>query len=379
MKKLLFILISFLCFGCKKTIEKKVETAVVSANIMHAKGFSIDKLKSGISIVKITSPWPNAEGSFTYALVPKNIQHKVTVNKGSYDAIITVPIEKIVVTSTTHVPALEALGVENTLIGFPQTEYISSEKTRKRISDGKVKELGNNEFINTEMVIALQPNAVIGFGLNNKNKAYNTISKSNTPVLYNGEWTEETPLAKAEWIKFFAALYALEKKGDSIFNTIKTNYLQAISLAKKATKKPTIMCGAMFKDVWYLPGGKSWAAQFLKDANSTYLWADNNKNGSLALGWENVLETAQNADFWLSPSNFKTYEELKNNSLHYEQFKPFKEKNIYSFTGTTGETGGILFFELAPTRPDLVLKDLIHIFHPELLPNYKSFFYQPLK
>ncbi len=378
MKKLLFVIAFFLCFSCKKTIEKKVEKATTSANVLYAKGFAIDKLESGISIIKVTSPWPNAEDSFTYALIPKNIQHKITINKEDYDAILTVPIENIVVTSTTHIPALETLGMENTLIGFPQTEYVSSKKTRKRITEGKVKELGNNEFINTEMVIALQPDAVIGFGLN-QNKAYNTISKSNIPVLYNGEWTEETPLAKAEWIKFFAALYALEKKGDSIFNTIKTDYLQTVALAKKATKKPTVMCGAMFKDVWYLPGGKSWAAQFLKDANTTYLWSDNTENGSLSLGWENVLETAQNADFWLSPSNFKTYGELKSSSPHYEQFKPFKEKNIYSFTSTTGETGGILFFELAATRPDLVLKDLIHIFHPELLPNYKSFFYQPLE
>ncbi len=378
MKKLLFVIAFFLCFSCKKTIEKKVEKAATSANVLYAKGFAINKLESGISIIKVTSPWPNAEDSFTYALIPKNIQHKVTINKEDYDAILTVPIENIVVTSTTHIPALEALDMENTLIGFPQTEYVSSKKTRKRISEGKVKELGNNEFINTEMVIALQPDAVIGFGLN-QNKAYSTISKSNIPVLYNGEWTEETPLAKAEWIKFFAALYALEKKGDSIFNAIKTDYLQTVALAKKATKKPTVMCGAMFKDVWYLPGGKSWAAQFLKDANTTYLWSDNTENGSLSLGWENVLETAQNADFWLSPSNFKTYSELKSSSPHYEQFKPFKEKNIYSFTSTTGETGGILFFELAATRPDLVLKDLIHIFHPELLPNYKSFFYQPLE
>ena len=299
--------------------------------------------------------------------------------KNVYDAIITVPIERIVVTSTTHIPALELLGVHKKLVGFPNTKFISSKKTRKRIDAGLVKELGNNENINTEMIIELNPDIIVGFGLNNQNKAYETIRMSNIPVVYNGDWTEETPLGKAEWIKFFGALFQLDKKADSLFNLTESSYNNAKLLAQRALKNPTVITGGLYKDVWYAAGGKSWMAQFLKDAHSRYLWGDTEESGSLPLSFESVFEKGRDAQFWISPSLYNSYEEMLKVNKHYKAFDTFKNKKIYSYTNTRGETEGILFFELAPTMPDIVLKDLIHIFHPELLPDYKPFFIKPLK
>ncbi|MFW2377172.1 MAG: ABC transporter substrate-binding protein, partial [Cellulophaga baltica] len=295
-----------------------------------------------------------------------------------YDAIVTVPITNVVVTSTTHIPVLEALGVEHTLVGFPDTKYISSQKTRKLISEGKVKELGQNETINTELLLALQPNLVVGFSIHNENKMYETIQRANIPVVYNGDWTEETPLGKAEWIKFFAPFYGLEKKADAIFQDITNNYLAAKELATKATNKPTVLSGAIYNDVWYLPGGKSWASKFIEDANASYIFKDTDDAGSLSLSWESVLDKGKKADYWISPSQFTSYKDMTANSLHYQQFDSFKHKKVYSFANTTGETGGLLYYELAPNRPDLVLKDLIHIFHPELIPEYTPTFFKPI-
>ncbi|MEB8347555.1 ABC transporter substrate-binding protein, partial [Flavobacteriaceae bacterium KMM 6898] len=220
----LILLLAF--WSCKQGPKEELPSSLPTEDILisHAQGFTITKTSLGITIIKITSPWPNADAVFTYALVPREKLAIITLNRDEYDAIIATPIEKIVVTSTTHIPALEALGVENSLIGFPNTDYISSEKTRTRIAQNQVQELGNNEAINAEMVIALQPDVVVGFSIDNRNKAYNTIQNSNIPVVYNGDWTEETPLGKAEWIKFFAPFYHLDKKADSIFTAIETNY-----------------------------------------------------------------------------------------------------------------------------------------------------------
>ncbi|MET7027791.1 ABC transporter substrate-binding protein [Sediminicola luteus] len=381
MKTLRCLLLLLVFWSCKQEPKEKLPLSIPSevVAIAHAKGFAINKSSEGITTIKITSPWPNAEAAFTYALIPREKLAYITLNKDEYDAIIATPIEKIVVTSTTHIPALEALGVENTLIGFPNTEYISSEKTRNRIAKNQVQELGNNEVINTEMVIALQPDVVVGFSIDNRNKAYSTIQNSNIPVVYNGDWTEETPLGKAEWIKFFAPFYHLEKKADSIFAAIKTNYDQAKILALKAKVKPSVLSGALYKDVWYLPGGKSWASNFISDANADYLWKGSAETGSLSLSLESVLDTAKEADFWISPSQYTSYNQLEDGNRHYTQFKAFKDRKIYTFANTTGATGGLLYYELAPNRPDLVLKDLIHIFHPELLPGYKPFFFKPLE
>lgn len=381
MKYLFFPIFLLLFFSCKQ--EKKHSLSFPSVQkkiaISNAEGFSIENLEGGITVIRITSPWPGAETGFTYALVPRKKLSSTTLDKSAYDAIITVPVNKVVATSTTHIPVLEALGEINALVGFTNTQYISSKTARKRIDGGKIQELGNNEAINTELVLALRPDVVFGFGIDGQNKAYGTLKRSGIPVVYNGDWTEGSPLGKAEWIKFFAPFFGKEKEADSIFTAIRSNYLKVRSLAKKAQNKPTVLSGALYKDVWYLPAGESWAAQFLEDANAEYLWKGTKGTGSLSLSLENVLEKGQKADFWISPSEYTSYNGIKEGNRHYTQFDAYRNKKIYTYANTKGATGGLLYYELGPARPDVVLKDLVHIFHPGLLPDYRPYFFKPLE
>ena len=380
MNKALLFLFLLCIYSCKQPKKETISSTFLTlpTNIDYAQGFTIEKTSPDVTIIRISSPWPESEESFTYALVPKEKLSTIILNSDEYNAIIGVPVQNIVVTSTTHIPALEALGETGKLIGFPDTKYISSPKTRKRINEGLVQELGNNESLNSEMVIALNPEVVVGFSINHENKAYETIQRSNIPVVYNGDWTEETPVGKAEWIKFFAPFFQKEKEADSIFNSIKDNYNNAKVLAEKAKNRPKVLSGALYKDIWYLPGGKSWASTFIEDANAEYLWNSNTSTGSLSLSLESVIERGHDADFWISPSQFGSYSELREANRHYTQFSAFRNKNVFTYANSKGETGGLLYFELAPIRPDLVLKDLIYIFHPELLPNYAPTFFKPL-
>lgn len=380
MNKIYLILFLLCLYSCKQPKGEAVSNSVLlpDNNIEYAQGFTLERTSPDITIIKVLSPWPESGDSFTYALVPKEKLSAITLNSEEYDAIIGVPVQNIVVTSTTHIPALEALGETDKLIGFPNMEYVSSPKTRIRINEGLVQELGNNEALNSEMVIALHPEVVIGFSINRENRAYETIQRSHIPVVYNGDWTEETPLGKAEWIKFFAPFFQKEKEADLIFKSIEDNYNNAKALAEKAKNRPKVLSGALYKDIWYLPGGKSWASKFIEDANAEYLWNGTPATGSLSLSLESVLERAQNADFWISPSQFGSYSALKEANQHYAQFSAFRNKKTYTYANTKGETGGLLYFELAPNRPDLVLKDLIQIFHPELLPDYIPTFFKPL-
>lgn len=365
-------------FNCKnKEVQPSLKLDVATVNLSYAKGFEITHHEN-FTTLTINSPWPKAEKTYRYALVKKNMASKITLNKDEFDGIITIPIEKMVVTSTTHIPALELLEVEESLIGFPGTDYISSEKTRTRIDNGNIRELGKNEGINTEVLLDIQPNVVIGFGIDGNNKNFETIKKSGIPVIYNGDWMEQSPLAKAEWIKFFGVLYNKKKEADSIFNSIEKSYLEAKSLASNTQNKPTILSGAMHKDIWYLPNGKSTEAQILKDANVNYLWSDTEGSGSISLNFEVVFEKAKKADLWINPSYYTSYEALEKANQHYTKFDAFKNKNIYTFAKTTGSTGGVLYYELGIARPDLVLKDIIKICHPELLDNYKPYFFKPI-
>jgi iron complex transport system substrate-binding protein len=373
-----FLLVTF--FSCKKEANSVLlkTTDNTQTNLKYAKGFSSNNSES-FKILEIQNPWPKAEKTYRYAIIDRKKIALITLNKDEYDGIILTPIEKIVVTSTTHIPALELLGVEQTLVGFPGSNYVSSEKTRQRIDDGLVRELGKNEGINTEVLLELNPDLVVGFGVDGTNKSLNTIKNANIPVIYNGDWVETSALAKAEWIKFFGVLFNKEKEADSIFNQIETDYLQAKKLASKVKTKPSVLSGAMHKDVWYLPSGTSPEAQLLKDANVNYLWSETTVKGSLPLSFETVFDKAKNADLWLSPSYYTSLETLKKANEHYTKFDAFINKNIYTFSNTTGKTGGVLYYELGMARPDLVLKDIINICHPELLSDYESYFFKKLE
>lgn len=370
-------ILSLLFFlGCKQNNgNKNSEILTIDNSVKYAKGLELYKY-NGFTVMKVTKPWPEATRGFTYVLKEKGGSIPDSLKEFP---IISIPIQSIVVTSTTHIPALEMLDVENTLIGFPSTNFISSSKTRKRIDAGKVREVGVNESLNSEVLIDLKPDAIVSFGINNNNSAIDNLKKSGLNVLINGDWTEQSPLGKAEWIKFFGALYNLDAKANFIFSTIEKNYNNALKLANKTAVKPTVLSGAMYQEQWYVPQGESWASHFLKDAKANYLWSKTKGFGSLSLSFEKVLVEGQNAEFWIAPGDFSSLKQMSESNVHYKEFASFKNKKVYSYAVNKGPKEGIIYFEQASARPDLVLKDLIKIFHPELLPNYKPFFFKKLE
>jgi iron complex transport system substrate-binding protein len=273
---------------------------------------------------------------------------------------------------------LEILGAADALVGFPNAEYITSRETRDRIEQGELIDIGKDMGLNTEMVIALQPQAVIGFALDDSDKSYSTLRKNNIPIIFNGDWLEETPLGRAEWIKFFGALLDRDREADSIFNQIEKEYLEAREIAKESKESPTIMSGILFKDQWNLPAGESFTARLYEDANTSYLWKESKGQGSLVLNFESVLDRAREADFWIGSGIYTRRKDLIEANGHYAEFKAYDQNRIYTFSKRKGDGGGIIYFELGPLQPHVVLKDLIKVTHPDLLPEYEPFFLQPL-
>ncbi|WP_430927643.1 ABC transporter substrate-binding protein [Polaribacter marinivivus] len=370
---LLFLLILVSCN--KETVNKKVESTK-KTTIKYAKGFDIVE-ENGFKKLIIKSAYKGSNEIYEYKIYNKSSSN----NLNDLDKkIIQVPVKEIIVTSTTHIPMVELLKEEKSIIGFPFSRYVSSEKTRQLIDLGKIKEIGKENALNTEILLDLQPELIVGYSVSSADKSLSTIQKSGINVIYNGDWLEETPLGRAEWIKFFGVLFDKEQLADSIFNVIENNYLEAKKIALKSTKQQTVLSGAiMSKDIWNLPAGDSFVAQFLEDANVNYLWKNTKGKGSLSLSFESVFEKGINADYWIAPGYFSSKKQMLSSNKLYEKFTTFKEDKIYSPSIKKGKTGGIIYYELAPTRPDLVLKDIIKITNPELLPNYKFTFFEKMK
>ncbi len=344
--------------------------------IYYAEHFKVVEKQDGVKILTVINPWPNSKISYEFALIPKD-NKELKANYRDYQCIFT-PVERIVLSSTTHIPSVVDLDEIESIVGFSGTDLISSKEVREAIDKGFIKELGGNEKINIETAIALDPQVIIGFSINSSNKAYDELEAFGIPIVLNADWLEQSPLAKAEWIKFFGLFFNKEAKAHHIFNQIEGDYLEAKRLAAKANKQPSLISGSLYKDVWYAPGKDSWAASFFKDANANYLFSDMGSSGSISLSIEEAIVKGSTASFWIAPAQFISYQEMLDSNTHYGVFESFKNKQVFTYALTKGETGGMLYFELAAHRPDLVLKDLIFILHPQLLKNYQPTFFKPL-
>lgn len=374
-------LFSFLFLSLTTAIlyGQKQDIFLKNPELSHTKwieGFSIQE-KEGFTILAIYGSGTKENPEALYALVHRDSLALKKKLKTQYKHVISIPVKRWVTTSTTHLPALSLLNAEETLVGFPGTKYISSESFRTRIAQHKIKELGSLEKINIEMLLETNPELLVGFSIGEEPKAYQTVRNAGIPVLINSDWLAKHPLGKAAWIYFFGALLNKLEQADMQFKAIVLAYERIKVLAKKATYTPNVFSGALFKGVWYAPGGQSWAAQFIKDAKGHYLF-NSQSTGSDSYALEQVLTTAHTADIWLGPAQHTSYDGLLNSSAHYQQFKAFKNKKVYTFAAKKGSTGGVLYYELAPQRPDIVLKDIAAILHPELFPNHSLFFFSPL-
>ena len=343
--------------------------------LSYAEGFSI-QYQGRNKLVEVKYPFQGATSGYKYLLVPRG--ESIPVHPPDV-RVITIPLKSIVCTSTTHIPLLEYLDESDKLIGFPTTDFISSKKVRERIDNGLVQELGVDKGINLERLASLKPDMVMGYTMSSDYGQFKKMEELNIPVVINAEYLEKHPLGRAEWIKFTAVFFNKEKEADSVFQAIAKSYTDVKSLTDQVAKKPTVLSGIVYGDTWFLPGGQNYASRILSDAGCSYLWKENTSNGYLELSFESVYEKAHDADLWVGVGNFSTLKEIEAADHRYAQFKPFRSRSVYTYDARKGAKGGSEFLELGYLRPDLILKDLVKIAHPDLLKDHELYFHRRLE
>jgi iron complex transport system substrate-binding protein len=374
MTRFALFVIACLFLACSRK-GPEVEQQLDSTWVRYARGFTVKK-EDAFTHVFVTYPFQGATSGFHYVLVPKGS----TVPQMTADVqVIEVPIDKIVCTATTHIPHLDYLDLTNRLVGFPTTDYISSEKMRRRIDNGEVTDLGIDKGMDLEKLFSLHPSMVMGYAMSADLGQLKKIKELNIPVVVNGEYLEGDPLGRAEWIKFTSLFFNKEREADSVFNAIEQEYNRVKALTASVTGRPAVMSGIVYGDAWFLPGGRNYAATLLKDAGCNYLWRDNDSQGYLELSFESVYQKAREADLWIGVGSFNTLEELKAAEGRYALFKPFITGEVYSYNARIGAKGGNDFLETGYLRPDIILGDLVKIAHPGLVENKPLYFHKKLQ
>lgn len=364
------LILGLLLIGCSQTSTKTNSTN----STRYAQGFSIEN-KNDHKILSLKNTVPGSSKIFRYLIIPKEAKIPSTLN---YDGIIRTPVKRIVATSTTHLAFLEELNATENLVGFPQTDYISSVQIRKQIDAGKVVDVGMSQQLNVERILEVDPDILLSFGVDQIDNSLKRFNRMGIPTAFIGEWNEQNPLGRAEWIKVFGLLLDKEKEAFEFFNNTEKKYLEAKKSTLKIKSKPTLIAGAIYQDAWYLPGGNSYLAKLFEDANTNYLWRDNNQTGSLALSIEVVLEKGKDANYWFAPGQHTSYSILTAEHALYSKFEATQKRKIFTYARSKGSTGGIIFFESGACHPDLVLKDIIHHLYPNLEPDYIPTYFLPL-
>jgi iron complex transport system substrate-binding protein len=373
--------------GCRsKQEDSKEQISTTSSQssfkerveIKHAKGFSVEYFDN-YKVVKIISPFEKTTDTTKYILVQRGTTIP-DVLKNS--ALIEIPIRSLALTSSMHIGLLSYLNSEHVLTGLSSLQYVFSPKVIAMIDSGKIAEVGKDQGINEEKIISIHPDLIMTTGSpSSKLEHYQLLSEAGIPVISNSEWVENTPLGRAEWVKLMAALLNEEKLANEKFAKTEAEYERLAKLVANAKSKPLILSGLNTKDVWFMPNGNSYMARFFKDAGGNFPWQATKDAGSLPLSFESVYPTALKADFWVNVGfdSRNTRNSILSQDKRYADFNAFKTGKMYSYNNRTNSRGSNDFFETGNVEPDVVLADLIYIFHPELLPEHKLVYYKQLK
>jgi iron complex transport system substrate-binding protein len=289
-----------------------------------------------------------------------------------------VPAERIICLSTTHLGFLNRLGEQNRVIGAGGTDYLFNPALRKAAQNGEITDIGYEGNLNKEKIIELQPDLLTLYKIEGENhSSVEMAQRYGLPNILIYEYAEPSILGQAEWIKVFGLLTGTEKKADSIFHVIKTNYRQLKALVEDVDKKPSVLLNMPWKGTWYVPSGQSNIAELVSDAGGNYLWKKLEGKHNQPMNIESVYEKAENAELWLNPGQAKSKEDILTVDSRLKNFKTLKSGKIYNRIARISPSGGNDYMESGVVNPDKILSDLISILHPDIFSD-SLYYYKKL-
>lgn len=374
MNKLLVYIVCWLCFICSSCQMKQsssVTEVCSSDTIRYAQGFSVQHYNDYTS-VEVHDPWDSTRLLQRYLLVDRNQPAPENLPQGT---VIQIPIQNIVVYTSVHAAIIDQLGETSRIIGVCEPRYMDTPSIQEGLKAGRITDMGEATAPNVEKMIESGVELVIVSPF--QNSGYGPVEKLGIPIIEGADYMESLPLGRTEWIRFYGMLFGKEEMADSIFRVTEKQYLNLKNLITSDLPRPTVISEKKFGSSWYMPAGSSYIANLYKDAGADYLFGNLPGTGSTPLSFETVLDKAIQADLWLmkyNQSSEMTYDELRTEYQPYEHFDAFKNRRIY-----TCNTGVVPYYEEFPIHPEYLLKDLIWIFHPELVPNYTPRYFRKME
>ena len=337
----------------------------------YAEGFRVSYTDAGC-LIDIQDPQREESQSFHYLLVPAGSK-PAQVPEG-YTAL-EVPVSRVVCMTSLQLSNFICLDELDRVVGITSTRHLFNPEMKERLADGRTAKIGIEGNFDNEVILGLDPDLILISPF--KRGGYEALKGVDIPLIPHLGYKETTPLGQAEWIKFIGLLTGEEEKANAVFAGIEERYNALKALTADVTERPVVLSGELHGGNWYVGGGRSFLAQIFRDAGGAYFLPDDENSGGLNLDFETVYSQTANARYWRIVNSYNgtfSYDALKAEDARYADLNAFREKGVVYCNMREKP-----FYENMPVQPDVVLADLIHIFHPELLPaDYQPVFYELL-
>lgn len=365
-------------YSCRNGSHSSPAAGILSSDIINnAERFKINTSDS-CTIVTLLDPWQGAGGvQINYYLVKRG-SRSISVEDTS--KIIYVPVRKIICMSTTHLAMITALGEENSVTGVSGTAFVYNENLLDMVDKGLIEDVGYESTLNSELILKIKPDLVMMYGVGGESAGYTgKIEELGIKTMLNADYLENDPLGKAEWIKLFGALYCKEHEADSLYRSVSGSYNSIKDHIRLETRKrPKVLTGLPFRDTWYVSPGNSHLSSLIRDAGGEYLWEGTVASAAMPMGLESVYMRSLEAEYWINIGAVVSKDEIPAVDARLSTIPAFKNGNLFNNNKRITENGGNDYWESGVLNPQLILKDLASILHPELFKGHELVYYRKL-
>lgn len=365
MNKILYIILSLLC-ACASG-GKTEEFSQILYEPEYASGFKILGAPGRESVlIRSSSPWQGADGKDVRELLI--LRGDETAPADFKGQVLDDAARRVICMSSGHIAMLSTLGNIDNIVGGSSLEYVTSPEIRSR--GRELAEIGHEGAIDYEALVAANPDLVVLYGVNSSNPMEAKLADLGIPYIYIGDYLEQSPLGKAEWM--VAIGECLGKRNDAIehFKPVKEKYLAMKGRVDsvRIQNHPKVMLNGPYGDQWMMPSDDNYMVRLIKDAGGIYAYSGNKGNTSEPISRELALDLVTTSDRWLNVGNeFETLSALRGKLPLIDGADVVKNGEIYNNTLRSTPSGGNDFYESGIVNPDLILRDLIKIMYPDLV------------
>lgn len=343
----------------------------------YASGFRILGAEGRSSvIIESINPWQGADSVVTRLFIARDGEEPP---QGFEGQVIEGNARRIVAMSSTHIAMLDVIGETARVVGVSGMDFISNDAVRSRRDS--IGDVGYDGNVNYELLLSLQPDIILLYGTNGASGMEPKLKELGLPYVYIGEYLEDSALGKAEWIVAVAEIVGKRDEGIKAFSAIPERYnaiREKAANCLKHSSRPKVMINLPYGDSWFMAPTGSYLVRLIEDAGGDYIYKKNNSNESRPIDLEEAFMLVSASDKWINVGQTRSLDELRKNYPKFAATKPVLSGEVYNTTGRVAANGANDYWERGVVEPDVVLRDMVMIFHPELADS-DLVYYEKLK